>query len=106
MASPFQVDPFLHLVEDCKLTTVDTATDHQTMVYGSEEDDTAALKSLSAIEITHSLTKESLVSVIMNHIGDLLDVSHHSFYRYLVENWFFLLSASLWILNIFAVGAI
>ena len=44
------------------------------LCYGSKEDDSAALKSLSAISLTESQSKESIVSVILNSLGDLSDV--------------------------------
>ncbi|PIA48441.1 hypothetical protein AQUCO_01400793v1 [Aquilegia coerulea] len=63
------VDPFLHLVEDCKLHAVGTDSDHK--FYGTNEDDNAALKSLSAIELTEDQSKESLASTIVTSLGKL-----------------------------------
>ncbi|XP_039020119.1 protein SEMI-ROLLED LEAF 2-like [Hibiscus syriacus] len=62
-------DPFLHLVEECKLKAVDTRPDLPKNVYGSEEDDNLALKMLSQIEITPEQRKESLVSEILKGLG-------------------------------------
>ncbi|XP_026662768.1 protein SEMI-ROLLED LEAF 2-like isoform X2 [Phoenix dactylifera] len=67
------VDPFLQLVEDSKLQAVNTASDHLVKVYGSKEDDNCALISLSAVELTENQLKESMVSVILNSLGDSSD---------------------------------
>ncbi|KAE8694794.1 hypothetical protein F3Y22_tig00110773pilonHSYRG00059 [Hibiscus syriacus] len=57
-------DPFLRLVEDCKLKAIDSRS-----VYGSEEDDNLALKTLSQIEITPEQRRESLASEILKRLG-------------------------------------
>ncbi|PSS01816.1 Protein EFR3 B like [Actinidia chinensis var. chinensis] len=62
------VDPFLHLVEDCKLEAVDTGSQHSRIAYGSKEDDSSASKFLSGIAITEDQTKESLASVIVKSL--------------------------------------
>nr|XP_029118121.1 uncharacterized protein LOC114912641 [Elaeis guineensis] len=67
------VDPFLQLVEDSKLQAVNTTSDHLVKVYGSKEDDNSALISLSAVELTENQSKESMVSVILNSLGDSSD---------------------------------
>ncbi|KAL1121403.1 hypothetical protein V6Z11_D01G229900 [Gossypium hirsutum] len=63
------VDPFLHLVEDCKLKVVDTGSDRPTNVYGSKEDDNLAAKTLSQIQITPEQDSESLASEIVKSLG-------------------------------------
>ncbi|TYH32125.1 hypothetical protein ES288_A01G226500v1 [Gossypium darwinii] len=63
------VDPFLHLVEDCKLKVVDTGSDRPTNVYGSKEDDDLAAKTLSQIQITPEQDNESLASEILKSLG-------------------------------------
>ncbi|MBA0677258.1 hypothetical protein Goari_018676 [Gossypium aridum] len=63
------VDPFLHLVEDCKLKVVDTGSDRPTNVYGSKEDDDLAAKTLSQIQITPEQDSESLASEIVKSLG-------------------------------------
>ncbi|KAK9016467.1 hypothetical protein V6N11_078963 [Hibiscus sabdariffa] len=67
------VDPFLCLVDDRKLQAVNTVLDQPTNVYGSEEDDTLALKTLSEIRITPEQSRETLASEIMKSLGDLLE---------------------------------
>ncbi|GMI79645.1 EFR3 OF PLANT 2 [Hibiscus trionum] len=67
------VDPFLHLVDDRKLQAVNTVPDQPTNVYGSKEDDTLALKTLSEIQITPEQSRETLASEIVKSLGDLLE---------------------------------
>ena len=43
-------------------------------VYGSKDDDNAALKSLSAVEIKENQSREAMASVILNCLGDIADV--------------------------------
>lgn len=64
------VDPFLRLVDDCKLEAVKTELQK---VYGSKEDDEDALKSLSEIEIVENQSKESLATMIVKFLGNLSD---------------------------------
>ncbi|XP_039116113.1 protein SEMI-ROLLED LEAF 2-like [Dioscorea cayenensis subsp. rotundata] len=61
------VDPFLHL-DDCRLQAVKNVK-----VYGSKDDDNAASKSLSAVEIKESQSREAMASVILNCLGDIAD---------------------------------
>ncbi|XP_050283828.1 protein SEMI-ROLLED LEAF 2-like isoform X2 [Quercus robur] len=63
------VDPFLRLVDDCKLEAVNAGLDHLMKVYGSKEDDEDALKSLSAIKISKSQCKESFATAIVQTLG-------------------------------------
>ncbi|KAK8609218.1 hypothetical protein V6N13_025524 [Hibiscus sabdariffa] len=60
-------DPFLHLVEECKLKAADTRPDLP--FYGSEEDDNCALKTLSQIEIIPMQRRETLASEILQSLG-------------------------------------
>ncbi|KAG2687094.1 hypothetical protein I3760_09G036800 [Carya illinoinensis] len=60
-----KVDPFLQLVEDCKLQAVKTGSSHLANVYGSEEDDTSASKSLLEIGTTKDQTTEFFVSEVL-----------------------------------------
>ncbi|KAI8545848.1 hypothetical protein RHMOL_Rhmol07G0069700 [Rhododendron molle] len=64
------VDPFLHLVDDCKLQAVNTGLDNMGKVYGSKEDDDDALKTLSAIMTTGDQSKESFASMIVKMLGN------------------------------------
>ncbi|XP_058225278.1 protein SEMI-ROLLED LEAF 2-like isoform X1 [Rhododendron vialii] len=64
------VDPFLHLVDDCKLQAVNTGLNNMGKVYGSKEDDDDALKTLSAIMTTGDQSKESFASMIVKMLGN------------------------------------
>lgn len=63
-------DPFLCLVDDSKLRA---ASGILSMQYGSKEDENAALKSLSAVSLTESQSKDSITALILNSLGDLSD---------------------------------
>ncbi|KAK1366205.1 putative transmembrane protein cmp44E [Heracleum sosnowskyi] len=67
------VDPFLCLVEDCKLKTIDNQSGHHKIIYGSNEDDKTALKFLSELELTESQSKESLASLLVESLESLSD---------------------------------
>jgi hypothetical protein len=73
------MDPFLHLVHENKLQAVKDYTEDPSTFYGSAEDNQNALKSLSAVELTNSCSRESMVFAIMNSITDLPDVIFHPF---------------------------
>uniref|UniRef100_A0A3Q7EJ49 Cyclin-like domain-containing protein n=1 Tax=Solanum lycopersicum TaxID=4081 RepID=A0A3Q7EJ49_SOLLC len=62
------VDPFLQLVDDCKLEAVTGKTEHAVKVYGSKEDDEDALKSLSAIQLSSNQTTEYFASIIVESL--------------------------------------
>ena len=62
------------LVEDSKLQISDAGLEKQN-VYGSKEDNTAAVRCLSEINISGELTKQSLVSVIIRNLENVLEVT-------------------------------
>ncbi|CAN4110349.1 unnamed protein product [Withania somnifera] len=62
------VDPFLQLVNDCKLQVVTGKTENAVKVYGSKEDDDDALKSLSAIQLSSNQTTEYFASIIVESL--------------------------------------
>ncbi|KAJ8755585.1 hypothetical protein K2173_022164 [Erythroxylum novogranatense] len=66
------VDPFLQLVEDCKLQAVDTSG-FSTEAYGSKADDNDALKSLSQIDISGDQSNEFLAAEILKSLDNLTD---------------------------------
>ena len=70
-----QVDPFLRLVDDCKLEAVNAGLDYLIKVYGSKEDDEDALKSLSASKINESQCRESFATMIVQTLGKSSDVT-------------------------------
>lgn len=61
-------------MDESKLQAVKDSSDDPSKIYGSPEDNTNALKSLSEIEVTESQSRECIVSTIMNNIANLLDV--------------------------------
>jgi len=81
------VDPFLCLVDDCKLKTSDTGSDHPKTVYGSKEDDSSALRCLSEIKITQEQTTECLVSVIINNLDNLTNSEESSIREQLLKGF-------------------
>ncbi|KAL8494007.1 hypothetical protein ACS0TY_024982 [Phlomoides rotata] len=66
---PKSVDPFLCLIEESKLQTIDNGG-HKKVVYGSQEDDVSAQKCLSEIKLNEEQTTESLVSAIIKHLDN------------------------------------
>ncbi|KAI3816287.1 hypothetical protein L1987_15980 [Smallanthus sonchifolius] len=58
-----QVDPYLCLIEDCKLTV---GPGSGNISFGSKEDDKYALKSLSEIKFSEEQSMESLAATIVN----------------------------------------
>jgi len=71
-------DPFLHLVDESKLTAVKDSPDDPSKIYGSPEDNANALKSLSEIELSESQSRECIVSTIMNSIANMMDAELHN----------------------------
>lgn len=63
----YQADPYLQLVDDCKLETVNTGSGQ--LGYGSKEDDEEAMKSLSAIQPTEIKSKEAFANMIVQNLG-------------------------------------
>ncbi|KAL0453097.1 UNVERIFIED_CONTAM: protein SEMI-ROLLED LEAF 2 [Sesamum latifolium] len=67
------VDPFLSLVEDSKFQLNETVSVHQTISYGSKDDDSSALTGLSELKLDEDQTTEALVSVIIKNMENLSD---------------------------------
>ncbi|XP_022998840.1 uncharacterized protein LOC111493382 [Cucurbita maxima] len=65
------VDPFLQLVEDCKLQVAKTGQGHPRPVYGSKEDNEHAMKSLSVVDTSDSQSKESFARLILQTLQNL-----------------------------------
>ncbi|XP_047966631.1 protein SEMI-ROLLED LEAF 2-like [Salvia hispanica] len=80
------VDPFLCLVEDSKLQISDAGLEKQN-VYGSKEDNTAAVRCLSEINISGELTKQSLVSVIIRNLENVLEYEEVAIREQLVQEF-------------------
>ncbi|XP_031273732.1 uncharacterized protein LOC116132219 [Pistacia vera] len=83
------VDPFLQLVGDCKLQAVNASVDRPSKVYGSEEDNEDALKSLSAIEnvTIENLSEEFFTSLIAESIARLSKQDSSSIREKLAHNF-------------------
>ncbi|XP_019188638.1 PREDICTED: uncharacterized protein LOC109182864 [Ipomoea nil] len=67
------VDPFLKLVDECKLQDVTSTLDPMLKVYGSKEDDEDALRSLSALQKSEKKSTESFASMIVDSLKQSLD---------------------------------
>ncbi|RWW63183.1 hypothetical protein BHE74_00029655, partial [Ensete ventricosum] len=80
-------DPYLQLVEDSKLQAANAAPERCSGVYGSQEDDNNALKSLQAVELTESQSREFIVSLIMNSLSDLSDSEISTVRNQLLSNF-------------------
>uniref|UniRef100_A0A0E0Q5F5 Uncharacterized protein n=1 Tax=Oryza rufipogon TaxID=4529 RepID=A0A0E0Q5F5_ORYRU len=80
-------DPFLRLVDECKLQAVKDSVDDPSKIYGSPEDNTNALKSLSAIELSESQSRECIVSTIMNNITNMLEAELNSVKNQLLSDF-------------------
>uniref|UniRef100_A0A0E0K5Y4 Uncharacterized protein n=1 Tax=Oryza punctata TaxID=4537 RepID=A0A0E0K5Y4_ORYPU len=76
------VDPFLHLVEDCKLQVVESCL----TVYGSKDDDDLALKSLSNINMNDQ-SKQASVSLILDSLKDLTEAELSTIRKQLLEEF-------------------
>ncbi|CAM8920133.1 unnamed protein product [Rhodiola kirilowii] len=62
-------DPYLQLVDDCKLVVVKSGSGQQQKVYGSKEDDEDALKALATVEINETQTADFYASMIIKMLG-------------------------------------
>lgn len=69
-----QVDPYLELVDNIRLQAVIRNPVDGGKMYGSDEDDLAALKSLSAMESDEQQLKETVISHLMSKFEKLSEV--------------------------------
>ncbi|GJM87040.1 hypothetical protein PR202_ga02957 [Eleusine coracana subsp. coracana] len=81
------VDPFLHLVEDCRLQALDRQAEPRSRVYGSKEDDDLALKSLSNISMNEDQSKETSVSLVLNSLENLSELELSTIRKQLLEEF-------------------
>jgi len=81
------VDPFLCLIEDCRLQALDSAAEPCTKLYGSKEDDDLALKSLSNIDINEDQSKETSVSLILDSLEHLSESELSTIRKQLLEEF-------------------
>lgn len=69
-----QIDPYLELIEDIRLQAVCIESNLEMISYGSEEDEAAALKSLSEISSDDQQLKELVLSHLITKCGNLSEV--------------------------------
>lgn len=79
------VDPYLKLVGDIRLQAV--CIESNSMLYGSAEDEVAALKSFSAIELDNQHLKEIVISHFMTKFGNLSEDELSSIKKQLLEGF-------------------
>ncbi|CAL0322107.1 unnamed protein product [Lupinus luteus] len=77
------VDPFLELVDDIWLQTV--CLESEKIIYGSQEDEVAAMKSLSAVELDEKQLKETVISFFMTKFSKLSEDKLSSIKKQLLE---------------------
>ncbi|KAF1886804.1 hypothetical protein Lal_00046041 [Lupinus albus] len=77
------VDPFLELVDDIWLQTV--CLESEKIIYGSQEDEVAAMKSLSAVEFDEKQLKETVISFFMTEFSKLSEDKLSSIKKQLLE---------------------
>ncbi|OIW03746.1 hypothetical protein TanjilG_30022 [Lupinus angustifolius] len=77
------VNPFLELVDDIWLQTV--CLESEKMIYGSQEDEVAAMKSLSAVELDEKKLKETVISFFMTKFSKLSEDQLSSIKKQLLE---------------------
>ncbi|KAM3702515.1 hypothetical protein ACB098_04G031700 [Castanea mollissima] len=65
------VDPYLELVDDIRLQAVSIESNKKKILYGTQEDEVAASKSLSAIESDDQQLKETVISHFMSKFATL-----------------------------------
>ncbi|XP_042478285.1 protein SEMI-ROLLED LEAF 2-like [Macadamia integrifolia] len=79
------IDPYLELVEDTRLQAISIVSDSEKTMYGSQEDEVAALNFLSSIEADDGQLKETLISHLMKKFGNLSEDDLSSIKKQLVE---------------------
>lgn len=68
-----QVDPYLELVDDIRLQAASIESNKK-ILYGTQEDEVAASKPLSAIESNDQQLKETVISHFMSKFTTLSEV--------------------------------
>jgi hypothetical protein len=81
------IDPFLQLIDDNRLRAVNSTLGDKIALYGSSEDNTAALEFLSAVTITEDLSTESLVSLIISNLGSLSETEASTMRKELLQSF-------------------
>ncbi|KAK4855441.1 hypothetical protein QYF36_007361 [Acer negundo] len=81
------VDPYLELIEDIRLQAICAESDKVKISYGSQEDEVAAMKSLSAIESDDHHVKETVISHFMTKFEKLSEDELSSIKKQLSEGF-------------------
>ncbi|XP_058730020.1 protein SEMI-ROLLED LEAF 2-like isoform X1 [Vicia villosa] len=79
------VDPFLELVDDVRLQAVHIESEK--IIYGSQEDDVAAIESLSAVELDDKQLKETVISYFLTKYSKLPEDELSSIKNQLAEGF-------------------
>ncbi|CAL0329185.1 unnamed protein product [Lupinus luteus] len=79
------VDPFLELVDDVRLQAV--YLEPEKIIYGSREDDAAAMKSLSAVELDDDQLKETVILYFQTKFSKLSEDDLSSIKEQLVQGF-------------------
>ncbi|XP_019413638.1 PREDICTED: uncharacterized protein LOC109325629 isoform X2 [Lupinus angustifolius] len=79
------VDPFLELVDDVRLQAV--YLESEKIIYGSQEDDAAAMKSLSAVELDDNQLKETIILYFQTKFSKLSEDELSSIKEQLVQGF-------------------
>lgn len=81
------IDPFLQLIDDNRLRALNSTLGAEGALYGSSEDNNAALEFLSALTITEDQSTESLVSLIISNLGRLSEKEASTMRSELLQNF-------------------
>ncbi|TKY67453.1 EFR3-like B [Spatholobus suberectus] len=79
------VDPFLELVDDVRLQAV--YIESEKIIYGSQEDDVSAMKSLSAVKLDDKQLKETVISCFLTKFSKLSEDELSSMKKQLVQGF-------------------
>ncbi|XP_027356359.1 uncharacterized protein LOC113865798 isoform X3 [Abrus precatorius] len=79
------VDPFLELVDDVRLQAVQIESEN--IIYGSQEDDVSAMKSLSAVNLDDNQLKETVISFFLTKFSKLSEDELSSIKNQLVQGF-------------------
>ncbi|KAK7257871.1 hypothetical protein RIF29_32166 [Crotalaria pallida] len=79
------VDPFLELVDDVRLQAV--YIESEKIIYGSQEDDVVAMKSLSAVALDDKQLKETVISYFQTKFSKISEDELSSIKKQLVQGF-------------------
>ncbi|KAG4988493.1 hypothetical protein JHK84_031054 [Glycine max] len=79
------VDPFLELIDDVRLQAV--YREPENIIYGSQEDDVSAMKTLSAVKLDDKQLKETVISCFLTKFSKLSEDELSSIKKQLVQGF-------------------